>query len=105
MIPFTASARLGVAVAALIFVFAAGWLANGWRLNNKHGEELRRMLEAGLDAVERRETVIEATNDLVADLEAQKGKVKIIYRDAVRTDPECKAWSEQPIACPRSWQP
>lgn len=105
MIPLTASSRAVIAAATLSLVFGAGWFVNGWRLKNKHGEELRRMLEAGVAAVARRETVIEATNDLVADLEAQKGKVKIIYRDAVRTDPECKAWSEQPIACPRSWQP
>jgi hypothetical protein len=99
------SSRVVVAAVILSLAFAAGWSVNGWRLKNAHGKELRKMLQSGLDAVAKREAVIAESNAVIAGLETQKGKVKIIYRDAVRTDPECKAWSEQPIACPRSWRP
>jgi hypothetical protein len=36
---------------------------------------------------------VEAVDDIAA-------KVRIIYREAVRTDPDCAEWARQPIACP-----
>lgn len=100
----TVSSRLVIAVAILSLAFAAGWFANGWRLKSKHSAELVAMYEAGVQAVKKREAAAVEASARIAELERQKSKVRVIYRDAVRNNPECKAWSEQPIACPSSWQ-
>lgn len=99
----TVSSRLLIAAALLSCAFAAGWSANGWRLKAKHEAEARRFVDASLAVVKRREAVIDETNARVAELERQRQRVRIIYREAVRNDPLCKQWSEQPISCPRSW--
>jgi len=100
----TVSSRLVIGVAILSLAFAAGWYVNGQRLNAKHAEEARRFSDAALAVVKRREAVIEETNQRLTELERQKSKIRIIYRAAIRDDPECKAWSEQPISCPQSWR-
>lgn len=104
MWPLTASSRVIVAVVILSLASNAVWFGYVQWLKNKHGTELRKMLDAGAEVVKKRELVVDQSNVRIAELERQKGKVRIIYRDAIRSDPECKAWSELPISCPSSWQ-
>lgn len=91
----------GLAGAALLA--AALWFRHEWNAGQEAIREAA-ALRAQVVALEqsarlvggvmaRVETDTSAAGDKAA-------KVRIIYRDAVRTDPDCAAWSRQPIACP-----
>jgi hypothetical protein len=94
--------RVALAAVLLIGAFVAGWTTNAWRVKAAHEQELRAMLDAGAKVVRQREAVIATVNERLAEVEAARAKVKIIYREAVRNSPDCKAWSEQAIRCPLS---
>jgi len=51
-------------------------------------------------AVHRAAEVSGAAEARVETVATAAGKVRVIYREAVRTDPTCEAWSRQAIACP-----
>lgn len=43
--------------------------------------------------------VLGRAEDRVAETAKAAGKVRVVYREAVRTDPTCAAWAAQPIPC------
>ncbi len=60
MWPFPAvSSRMALLVAVVMCVFAAGWFANGWRLKAIHATELRKMQDAGIAALAKRQEAIQ----------------------------------------------
>ncbi len=64
MIPWLpVSYRTLAIVGIALCVFAAGWSANGWRLNAKHATELRKMLEAGAEATKRRDLAMQSLRE------------------------------------------
>lgn len=62
--------RILIAAAVVLSAFAAGWLANGWRLNSAHATELRKMYESGLQAYQSRD---ERAKDELAKLRQELG--------------------------------
>lgn len=74
------------------------------KLVNDKIEEVRRMYDAGVKAMARQAAVIADANKKVADLQKKRAKDRQTYEEALRADPDCKAWAEQAIRCPVSWR-
>ena len=84
------SPRTALLAAILSLAFAAGWFGNGWRLNAKHGAEMRKMLDAGAEVVRKRDAATKPTLEKYrADLLALAGrKPRSVYRDPPGCVPE-----------------
>lgn len=119
------SARLVVGGVLLALGFVLGWTTNGWRLNAKldaqhaawHAQaaaQQQAARKAVQDAFQRRldearraeQDAIRALSNVVTErdrLAERAERVRVVYRDAVRTDPSCAQWAAQAISCPVSW--
>ena len=61
--------------------------------------------QAALDAEAERAAAAEARADAAeADLRGALGRTRVVYRDALQSNPSCAAWAAQPIPCPVSWR-
>ena len=86
MWPLSASSRVIVAVVILSLAFGAGWFANGWRLGSKverlkaeHATELRKMQDAGIAALAKRQ---EAIQNLKGKSREDADRIAKLSRDA-----------------------
>jgi hypothetical protein len=49
--------------------------------------------------------IVARSEDRIAEAAKSTGKVRTVYRDAVRDDPSCAAWAATKIACPMAGAP
>jgi hypothetical protein len=68
------------------------------------GDALARQ-KRDLDAeAERSAAAVARAEAAEADLQAALGRTRVVYRDALKSNPSCAAWAAQPIPCPVSWR-
>ncbi len=98
----------GVAGAALLGASGvAWWRVHAWRAAYQERPALvaeRDAANANLVAMQESArltgAVLGRAEDRVAETGKAAGKVRVIYREAVRTDPTCVEWARQPVGCP-----
>ncbi len=85
----------------------AGLTVRGWHRDSLALPSARRELveaqatnAALVAAVHRAAEVSGAAEARVETVATAAGKVRVVYREAIRTDPTCEAWSRQKILCP-----
>lgn len=116
--------RLFIAGAVTVIGFAVGWYVNGWRwearfnrteqahqqAREQAAQDARRAAESAYKAAleqeaaeaRRAQQIASEMSQRAEAAEARAAKVKIVYRDAVKRDPDCAAWAAQEIRCPIS---
>jgi hypothetical protein len=105
--------KLGFAALAGIAVFVCLWQVNSWRKDAAEKAQVEQLLKeerehsalhAQADAHEERVTT--SAEKKAEDNAAGAEKVRIVYREAIRENPDCAAWAALPIACPLGdWLP
>lgn len=102
---------LGVSASALV---AAGWTANGWRLNatiSQMEADHERAIAAGWQKATEKLAEERARADTIvigAQAEARRLRAELAGRqrqfdDAIREGGECAEQALQPLVCPRPW--
>lgn len=119
--PYLLYIRIGLVAAVIAGIGLVGWRVHSWRADAQQLATCRQNLDAettcaaGSACASRAATVAleaakaaqEAADDAVqAALEAERkaradaAAWRAKYQAALRTDPECKSWSDQPVRCP-----
>jgi hypothetical protein len=100
---FATPRRIAYTVAGAAIFGALLWFRHEWNAGQAAQREAA-ALRAQVSALEQSAQLVggvmaEAEGKVLAASD-KAAKVRIIYREAVRTDPDCAAWSRQPVACP-----
>ncbi len=68
-------------------------------LAKAHARDIK-ALQALLD---QERAALAAQSETIAALEGRAAATRVVYINALETDPDCKAWAAMSIACPISW--
>lgn len=100
-------AKLAGGLVVLAGLAWLGFIVNGWRKDAAEKPVLIEQRDLALAERDAQAAAVKLAAKAageaevrVAEVAAQKRKVQVVYREAVRDDPTCAAWASQPIACP-----
>jgi hypothetical protein len=94
---------IALAVAGAAILAGGLWLRHEWNKGREaivEAQALRAQVVALQESAKLVGNVMAQAESGIQAVEEKAGKIRIIYREAVRTDPDCAAWSRQPVACP-----
>lgn len=95
--------RAVMALAAVVAVGGGAKLYHEWSSGRdaiREAKRLRDQVAALQQSARRIGEVLGQTEAATVANNSQAAKVRIIYREAKRTDPTCAEWARQPVGCP-----
>jgi hypothetical protein len=100
----------GCALAVFAVGFGAAWKWQAGTINEMKRTQAEQVAKGATNALNlyheaqgRADAAEAAVVVLTGQLQTARGKTRIIYRDAVKGDPQCAAQASESLACPHSW--